>query len=282
MTRMQPNKSQQHSRRRFIRNLSMASAILLSGRIQLLSAAEVQELRNKVRLRFVVASDAHFGQKGTNYEELLEKITRQINLFHKTNSLDFCVINGDIIHNDKSMLPLAKKQLEVLNMPWYVSRGNHDMVSEQFWKETWGMDLNFETVIKDSAILIGDTSNEMGTYLPPNLIWLKESLEKHKHKKQVFLFLHIPQAKWTVNGIDTPAFFELISQYPNVRAVFHGHEHDQDGVKMHGSLPFFFDAHIGGNWGTDYKGFRVVELIADERLITYMMNPVEKLYEMAY
>ncbi len=279
---MQEKITQLGSRRTFIRNLSMASAILLTGRIQFLSAAEVYGLRNKVRLRFVVASDAHFGQPNTNFEELLNISTKQVNQFHKKNAIDFCVINGDIIHNDKSMLPLAKKHLDSFTMPWFVSRGNHDMVSAQFWEETWGMSLNFDTVIKDSAILIGDTSNEKGMYLSPDLLWLKESLEKHKHKKQVFLFLHIPQAKWTVNGIDTPAFFELISQYPNLKAVFHGHEHDQDGVKMQGNLPFFFDSHIGGNWGTDYKGFRVVELLEDERLITYMMNPVEKLNEMTY
>jgi hypothetical protein len=64
--------------------------------------------------------------------------------------------------------------------------------------------------------------------------------------------------------------------------VFHGHEHDQDGATMKGNVPFLFDAHIGGNWGTDYKGFRVVELMDDGSMITYMMNPGEKLNELRY
>jgi hypothetical protein len=117
-----------------------------------------------------------------------------------------------------------------------------------------------------------DSSNEKGEYLSPDLVWLKESLEGLKKQKQVFIFVHIPQAKWTKNGIDTPAFLELLDKYPNIKAVFHGHEHDQDGVKMHGKIPFYFDAHIGGNWGTAYKGFRVVELNQDGSLVTYMLN----------
>jgi excinuclease ABC subunit C len=77
-----------------------------------------------------------------------------------------------------------------------------------------------------------------------------ELLEQYKSKKNVFLVLHIPQAKWTEHAIDTPDFFELIHKYPNVRAGFHGHVHDQDGVFMARYIPFLFDSHLGGSWGT--------------------------------
>jgi 3',5'-cyclic AMP phosphodiesterase CpdA len=270
------------SRRSFIRNISFASAFLLSGKISDLTGAEVYSLRKKVKLRFVVASDAHYGQPKTEFDAMIEKITAQVNLFHKTNPLDFTVINGDLIHNEKPLMPLVKQKLDQLTMPYYVTRGNHDMVTEEEWKATWNTPLNHDVVVKKQAIILGDTSNEKGTYLAPDLVWLKQKLEEHKKQKHVFIFLHIPQAKWTVNGIDTPAFFELLKNYPNIKAVFHGHEHDQDGVKMSGNIPFFFDSHIGGNWGTEYKGFRVVELMDDGSMITYMMNPVEKLQEVSY
>jgi len=262
--------------------MSFASVFLLGGGIRNLSAAEVFELRKKVTLRFVVASDSHYGQPKTDFDGMIEKIIGQINSFHNSNPLDFCVINGDIIHNEKTLMPLAKKQIEKLTMPWYVTRGNHDMVSTDYWQEVWGTPVNHDVVIKKKGIILGDTSNEAGKYLSPDLVWLKQTLDKHQQHKQVFLFLHIPQAKWTANGIDTPAFFELIKQYPNLKAVFHGHEHDQDGVKMSNNIPFFFDSHIGGSWGTAYKGFRVVELMDDGSLVTYMMNPVEKMNEMEY
>jgi hypothetical protein len=270
------------SRRSFIRNISFASIVLLSGKINSLSAAEVFELRQKVKLRFVVASDSHYGQPNTLYREMMEKMISSVNLFNSKNNLNFCVINGDIVHDNKDFMLPAKQQLDELNMPYFVTRGNHDLVTPEFWKEIWNMPLNHDVVINNYAIILGDTSDGKGAYVSPDLLWLEAKLEEHKNKKQVLLFLHIPQAKWTKNAIDTPAFFELIRKYPNLKAVFHGHEHDQDGVKMQENIPFFFDSHIGGNWGTSYKGFRVIELLNNGKLITYMMNPTEKQDELSY
>lgn len=270
-----------NSRRSFIRNISLATAFLISGKLSHLSAAEVYSLRKKVNLRFVVASDGHYGQPNTLFDEFFQEMTERLNAFHQSNPLDFCVMNGDIIHNEKPFLAASKQKLDQLTMPYYVTRGNHDMVTEAHWNKVWNMPLNHTVMVKNNVLLLGDTSNEKGEYLAPDLNWLQSELDEHK-KRNVFLFLHIPQAKWTANGIDTPAFFELINRYSNIKAVFHGHEHDQDGVKMSGQIPFLFDSHIGGNWGTSYKGFRVVELMKDGSFITYMMNPNEKMNELRY
>ncbi|NCI46163.1 metallophosphoesterase family protein [Sediminibacterium soli] len=270
------------SRRNFIRNISLATAVLLNGKTVLLSAAELSRLQNRVHIRFVAASDMHYGQPDTSFGETTESMIRKINRFHASYPLDFTVLNGDLIHNEKSFMPLVKAQADKLSMPYYVTRGNHDMVTAEEWLQVWKYGLNHDVVIKDSALLLCDTSNEKGVYLSPDLVWLEEKLDRHAKQKQVFLFVHIPQAKWTANAIDTPAFFTLLKRYPNVRAVFHGHEHDQDGVKMENQLPFFFDSHVGGNWGTPYKGFRVVELLNNGTLVTYMMDPDVKRGEQVY
>jgi 3',5'-cyclic AMP phosphodiesterase CpdA len=270
------------SRRSFIKTISCASVILLSGDIQTLSAEEVFERRKKVKLRFAVASDGHYGQPKTEFDAFFNTITNQINAFHQQNPLDFTVINGDIIHDKKELLITAKEKLDAFKMPYYVTRGNHDMVTAEHWNETFKMPLNHDVVVKKNAVLLGDTSNEAGKYLSPDLNWMQAKLDAHKNRKNVFIFIHIPQAKWTPNGIDTPAFFDLIKKYPNVRAVFHGHEHDQDGVKMVDKKPFLFDSHFGGNWGTDYKGFRVVEVMKDNSMVTYIMNPTLKMNELSY
>lgn len=267
------------NRRSFLKDISFASAILLGGGVQELSALDVFELRKKVKLRFAVASDAHYGQPKTEFDGMIKTCIDQINAFHKQQSLDFCVINGDIIHNEKPLLAMAKQKLDLLTMPYYVTRGNHDMVTPEHWQEVWKMPLNHDVVVKKNAVLLGDTSNEAGKYLSPDLTWMQTKLEAHKNRKNVFIFLHIPQAKWTANGIETPAFFDLLKKYPNVKAVFHGHEHDQDGVKMVDKIPFLFDSHIGGNWGTKYNGFRIVELMKDNSIVTYIMNPTERINE---
>lgn len=269
------------TRRSFLKNVSLATAFFAVGGFKEIGASVVFENRKNVALRFVVASDAHYGQPGTTYDAMIEKITTQINMFHKETPIDFCVINGDIIHNEKHLLPLAKQKLDALNPKYYVTRGNHDMVTADYWQEVWGMPLNHMVEIKKNAIILGDTSNEDGKYLSPDLNWLAKQLEANKQKKNVFLFLHIPQKAWTANAIDTPGFEALVNQYPNITAIFHGHEHDQDGVKLLGSrqVPCLFDAHMGGNWGTSYKGFRVVEVLKDGTLLSYMMNPSLKINE---
>lgn len=279
---MSSNKNSGSSRRHFIKNISLASAFLITGRITQLSANEVVGLRSKVKLRFAVASDVHYGQPNTLFEQMTETVINQMNLFHQQSPLDFSVVNGDLIHNEKAFLPLVKGKLDALKMPYYVTRGNHDMVSPEYWNSVWGTPLNHDVVVKDNGILLGDTSNEQGVYLSPDLTWLNNTLETHKDKKQVFIFLHIPQAKWTKNGISTPEVFATIKKYPNVKAVFHGHEHDQDSFKMVEKVPYIFDAHVGGNWGTPYKGFRVVELLKDNSMITYMMNPTDKLNALSF
>ena len=272
----------QISRRHFVKNISFASAFFMGGGFQSLSSQDVDALKDQVKMRFAVASDAHYGQPDTPYEAMMDTIIEKINLFHGSNPLDFCVMNGDIVHDEKSFLAQAKQKIDGLKVPYFVTRGNHDKCSSDYWEQVWNMPLNHQKVVKNSLVLLGDTSNEQGTYVSPDLAWLEAQLEANKKRKNIFLFLHIPQAKWTKNGIETPAFFELIKNYPNIRAVFHGHEHDQDGVQMIGKLPFLFDSHIGGSWGTPHKGFRVVELLNSGTVITYLMDPTVKKNELTY
>lgn len=267
------------SRRTFLKNFSMTSAWLLGGGIHELTAGEVHSLKNKVTFRFAIASDGHYGQANTNFDDFFSTITQHINLFHQQSPLQGCVINGDIIHDKKELLIPAKQKLDQLAIPYYVTKGNHDMVSDEYWKEVWNVPVNYEAVFKKNTFLMLTTSNEKGEYLSPDLEWLKIKLDQHKKQKNIFIFLHIPQYKWTANAIDTPAYFELTKQYTNIKAVFHGHEHDQDGVKMMHDVPYLFDSHFGGNWGTAYRGFRVVELLKDNSLITYIMNPKERIKE---
>jgi hypothetical protein len=65
----------------------------------------------------------------------------------------------------------------------------------------------------------------------------------------------------------------MFSQQKNLKAIFHGHDHDQDDVKENGGKYYFFDSHVAGSWGTDYHGYRIVEVLKSGEVITYQMNP---------
>lgn len=265
-------------RRDFLKQASSALLILSTGEILSVFGRNNISLAKTV-LRFVVASDGHYGQKGTEYEKYFNDIVSQINLNHSQQAFDFCVINGDIIHDDKNFYPGAKAFLDKLAMKYYVSQGNHDHVTAEEWQIIWRMPVNYDFKMGSNSVLIGTTSNEKGDYLVPDINWFRQKLQEHKEQKNIFVFVHINPVKQTTNATDSPEFLDLLSKYKNVRAVFNGHDHDQDNIKMKGNLPFIFDAHFGGNWGTAYKGFRIVELRDDNSILTYILNPADKLNE---
>ncbi|MBN8860590.1 MAG: metallophosphoesterase [Sphingobacteriales bacterium] len=260
-------------RRNFIRAISGTLLLLSNGSI--VRAGGLAD--KKVVFRFVVASDGHYGEEHTDFNNYYKNVVQSINAFHSSNPLNAVVINGDIIHNIPSFLPDAERELKQLQIPFYVTRGNHDRVSADVWQSTWNMPLNHSVVIQDQVFLLGDTSNEQGKYLTPNMDFFSKHLKEYKSAKNIFIFLHITPVKWTENAVDGTDFQKLILQHNNIRAVFNGHDHDQDNVKMLGKIPFLFDGHFGGSWGTDYQGFRVVELLEDNSIRSFIMNPLVKL-----
>jgi hypothetical protein len=266
-------------RRKFLKQSSAALLVLGSGKIIRLSDSYEEWLRKKPVLRFAVASDGHYGQKDTEYEKYFLELTDNINSLHEERPFHFCVINGDIIHDNKKWFPDAKKALDKLAAKYYVSQGNHDHYTADAWQQLWGMPVNLDFSIKKNTILIGTTSNEQGTYLPPDINWFEQKLEEHKEQKNIFIFIHINPVKQTKYAVESKEFEELLLKYKNVKAVFNGHDHDMDDIKMKNDVPFIFDAHFGGNWGTSYRGFRIVELRKDNSLLTYILNPTEKMNE---
>ena len=266
-----------NTRRAFIQKISSAYLLGTSLGFRSMANDEWQSSRNKVKLRLLVASDIHYGQPNTDFEGMTQTFIEKANAFHAQFKCDFVVVNGDLIHDKPEFMQPLKSKLDLLEAPYFLSRGNHDRISEVAWLSLWQKPVNHYFSLKNTGFVLANTSNEKGEYLSPDLIWLEATLKQLKSTKSVILFVHIPQKKWTANAIENPRFFELLNKYKNVKAVFHGHEHDQDGIKTLDGIPYIFDSHIGGNWGTPHKGFRVMEILKDETIITYLMSPDDKL-----
>lgn len=267
-------------RRDFIKYTTPVIILLANGTI--LRASETDPYawhKRKIKLRFAIASDGHYGEPNTDCENFYTSMVNRVNEEHTINPFAFCMVNGDIIHNDKTLYPAAKAHLDKLQMHYYVSQGNHDHVTPDEWKAIWNIPVNHHFKIKKTSFLIGTTSNEKGDYICPDVKWIDDKLEEYKSQEHVFIFLHINTAKQTANAIDCPELFDVLAKYKNVKAVFNGHDHDQDDIKVKNNIPFIFDAHFGGSWGTSYRGFRVVELMEDNSVVTWIMNPLQKINE---
>ncbi|MDJ1496856.1 metallophosphoesterase [Cytophagaceae bacterium DM2B3-1] len=232
------------------------------------------EKDNQPVFRFAVASDGHYGQPDTSYEADFSNLNKWLKGEKAKKGLDLIFINGDLFHDDPVFIPKVKSSFNQLPVPYYVTRGNHDRVNEDTWKQTWGYVPNHDFVVGDYAFVLADTSNEKGEYLCADAAWLEKTLQKHAAKKWIFVFMHIPpNKKWTDSGVDCVPVQEILEKTPNLAAVFHGHDHEIDDHKVNGGKHFFFDGHFGGNWGTTYKGYRIVEIYKDSSWSSYQCNP---------
>ena len=165
-------------RKEFLRLSVPAFLLLANGKIvKAHNYFLTEEHRRKVKLRFVVASDGHYGQSKTDYENFFSTVVDRINEEHRKTPFAFCVINGDIIHDDKRHFPAAKAALDKLALKYYVSQGNHDHVTAEEWEAIWNMPVNLDFSIKKNSFLVATTSNEKGTYLGPDLDWFRQKLE---------------------------------------------------------------------------------------------------------
>jgi len=231
----------------------------------------------KHKLRFALVSDGHYGQPNTEYDQFYSNMVGWMQKEHKENHLDFVIVNGDLVHNRPDLLPKVKTTyLEKFGVPFYTIPGNHDFADAAIWKSVFGYEDTYTVDKGDIGLVFANTADTQGKYVCPNVNFLKASFEKFKDKSIVFVILHIPPHQWTPEDktifVDCPEVIELMHSYPNIKAAFHGHDHSQDGVKYTNKLPHLFDSHFGGDWGTDYKGYRIVEVDLDNKIGTYQVN----------
>lgn len=263
-----------HSRRKFLK-LSVSGAILLTmdRRLYYLNDRFHLPYSGNISLRFAVASDGHFGQPGTEYELLHARVIKFLNQEKQERGLDFTVVNGDIIHDDKTYFQPVKKNWDLLQMPYYVTHGNHDMIAENNWEEIWQTPWHYSFVQNEIAFIVLNSADDKGNYVCPDMVWTANELEKYRELSHIFIFMHITPLKWTGAALPCPELVTLFEKYSNIRAVFHGHDHDEDNAKEHNGKFYFFDSHIAGNWGTKYHGYRIIEVMKNGEILTYQENP---------
>ena len=278
------------SRRRFLKT---SAATVLAGAVpgRWVTAAEVQP-GSKLKHRFAAVSDLHYGQVNTPFDERAGDMVRWINSEKKSKGLDALFINGDLTNDSSPMLvQLRDKQLSKLEVPYYAIKGNHDFVDGQpgspteSWGKIWGYPSNHTVKIGEFVFIMADTSAPATSniYLAADIDWLKRQLEEHRAAAGIFVMIHIPQRAhkvdgWPKHGIHDKAeqpkgeaVMDLLESTPNVRAVFHGHNHLETGVYVSDERRYFFDSHVGGSWGAK-RGYRIVEVYEDHKMVTYQVN----------
>jgi len=205
---------------------------------------------------------------------------------------------------------IKANHLDRLEMPVFLNKGNHDYVDpdtdgafhtwegicKPFYQKQdyepytirWGGP-KYKTgnhVIEDKgnnyAWIMADATvyGESEQYASADVEWLAHELERLKNKRAVFILIHIAQRVywrpkygfnwWPRHGFNSEPVMNLIESFENVKAIFHGHNHDELGRYLSGGKPYFFDSHIS-SWGNK-KGYRIVEIYSDGSMKTFQYD----------
>lgn len=278
------------SRRQFLKvTAATTMATVLPARW--VSADELKQ-GSKIKHRFAVASDLHYGQAKTPFDAMAAELVGWINAEKQGKGLDAVFLNGDLSNNSSTaLLALRDKHLSKLEVPYYAIKGNHDFVDgkpdspTESWERIWGYPSNHTIQLGEFVFVMADTTApaKANIYLAADLEWLKGQFEAHSKAPAIFAMIHIQQRKhgvdgWPQHGVSdeaeipkAEAVMTLLESTPNVRAVFHGHNHLETGVYISGDRRYFFDSHAGGSWGAK-RGYRIVEIHDDHSMLTYQVN----------
>jgi 3',5'-cyclic AMP phosphodiesterase CpdA len=278
------------SRRQFLKTSGVAALGFLTT-AKWVNAEDITP-GSKLKSRFIIASDLHYGQGGTPFDEMAAELVGWVNKEKESEGVDALFLNGDLVNDSSTaLLTLRDTHLSKLKVPYYAIKGNHDYVDgkagspSESWESIWGYSSNHTVKVGEFVFIMADTSApaQSNVYLAADIDWLREQFEKHRDAPAIFVMIHIAQRRHKVEGwpahgvyekdemIKGEAVMTLLESTPNVRAVFHGHNHRETSAYVSGERRYFFDSHTGGSWGAK-RGYRVVEIYDDHKMVTYQVN----------
>ncbi|MDP0562514.1 MAG: 3',5'-cyclic-AMP phosphodiesterase [Candidatus Endonucleobacter sp. (ex Gigantidas childressi)] len=244
-------------------------------------------------LRIIQLSDTHLfatdcGQvHGVNTHASLSATIKHLqNRF--TDAIDAIVITGDISQDETpASYQRLINHLTPLATPFYWLPGNHDILEVMTKACPQAVIQCVEMRQWQLLMLDSKSSGEVsGRLTDQTLSWLKSRLSETESKNTIIAMHHHPYktgSKWMNHlGLQNAfQFQEIISDYSNIKAVIHGHIHQQAEVFV-GNIPCFatpstcaqFKAN-SPDFQIDHSqatGYRILELHNNGRLETSIVR----------
>lgn len=249
-------------------------------------------------LKFVQLSDVHFASNGQNTTfkmtgespKLLEDAIQQIN---EMQGVNFVMFTGDQVNVPyerelNAFLPYAEK----LNVPWYITFGNHDRCVGGFLTKELYLDIvgshndnfkftkpyysfvpqkGFKVIVLDT--IPSDTLTSNGKVSDEQLLWLDKQLEESQ-KETVLIFMHVPVIEpFPSSGhklLNAGEVQAIIEKYKNPIGVFQGHYHASK-ITRHGNVLYVSSPAL-----VSYpNAFRVVTVSNQWRKVVFDIKTVE-------
>lgn len=243
----------------------------------------------------VQITDPQFGffENNISFEketELYVNAVRQINNLNP----DLVVITGDFVNNSKSIQQIEEFKritgLIDLNIPVYLSPGNHDL-GEHPTKEEFdfyfsnygkGTDKFFLKYKNSTFIGINSTiikSDKNINEEEKQFRWLKRKLRGAKKSDNIVVFTHYPFFINDFNEKETYSnqkieirkkYFELFDKY-NVKAIFAGHLHNNSSA-AYKDVQMITTNAVGRPLGDSLPGIRIIYVTKEH--ISHVYRPL--------
>jgi 3',5'-cyclic AMP phosphodiesterase CpdA len=242
-------------------------------------------------LRILQITDTHFGNEEAEYHERDARTVELLKKLVATHQPDFIAHTGDFINNDRGpkISFAAVEALDSLGVPWTHSLGNHDIghvPMDEYYKMPKRA-ARFDLVTADAAkpafsIYAFNSGHEMPNKHvgPRQLDWFADQLQRDSSAEvacpQIAL-IHIPlrefenlRAAEKFSGIfgetvcfesDEGAAFNAFRQCGRLKAIFSGHDHENDYCGQREGVELVYGRVTGySGYGDLPRGGRLIEL----------------------
>lgn len=211
---------------------------------------------------FALFSDLHITSSN---DKPSEDLINAINDLNDLDYIDFVIVSGDITENgDLKSLKMAKEMLDKLNVPYYITSGNHELK----WSESGATD--FSRVFGDNKFMFSHKNYHFiafetgpiikmgdGHVSPQDIAWVGEQLKQLKKDAPVFAITHYPLQTGDVDN--WYEMTDVLRKY-NIQAVLGGHYH-RNLVFNYDGLPGIINrSTLRGN---DEKGAYSIYFVSD-------------------
>lgn len=201
------------------------------------------------QFQFVVVTDRTGGHRPGIFEKGVDKV----NLLQP----EFVMSVGDMIEGYTTDTVEINRQWDEfcgfvgkLTMPFFYVPGNHDFtnpVMERIWKKRFGP-AYYSFVYKDVLFMALNSEDQTrgsgkGSISPPQLEWIRKTLDANRNVKWTFLFMHQPL--W-VQETDPVKWFDVEKLLADRKhTVFVGHRHHYERFERN-NTQYYMLATTGG------------------------------------
>lgn len=227
--------------------------------------------------KFAIFSDLHIATANSQSSSDLQAAVNEVNALR---DVDFVLVSGDVTQfGDSLSLLEAKQLLSKLQVPYYVTAGNHDFswnsVGSSAFSSIFGSP-KFSFIHNDVKFISITSAPvekyKLGHFQSEDIKWLKNDLIKNR-KRPVFFITHYPLLS---GDVDNGAKIEKLLSTVQLQAILSGHYHRNVCLNYNGIPGIVLRSTLRGK--DALGGYSILSVSDSLRVFEKKINVLERLW----